>query len=115
MEEVEDSDLFWGLADPEDELVFRDGGVTILLQPQNRVVAKRIAFGHRPEVAQGCLGLVRKPRRRDGVAEVALDVRERVAELLFRAGGEKDLIHSVPRESRRAPQKRPLLDGRIIS
>ena len=80
MEEVDDSDLARMLGDPEDELVFRDGGVTIPLQLQNRVVTKRIALGHRPQVAQRRFRFIGKMRCRRRIAKLSLDVGESVTE-----------------------------------
>ena len=106
VEEVHDADLVRALGDSEDEKVFADGGSVVALQLQNRVVAKRIALGHRPQVAQRRFRVVGKMRRRRRIAKLSLDVGESVAELLLGSRCENDLIHRVPPESRRAPQKR---------
>ena len=106
VEEVHDSDLIRALGDSEDEKVFADGGSVVALQAQDRVIAKRIALGHRPQVAQRRFRFVCKMRRRGWIAKLSLDVGEGVAELMFGSWCEDDLIHRAPPESRRAPQKR---------
>lgn len=114
VEELHDADLVRVLGDSEDEKVFADRSSVIALQTQNRVSAKRIAFGHRPQVVQRRFRLVRKMRRRRRIAKLSLDVGESVAEFLLGSWRENDLIHRTPPESRRAPRKRLVLIDVIV-
>ena len=109
VEEVHDSDLIRALGDPEDEKISGDGGTTVTLQAQNRVLAEQIAFGHCLEVLQRFQGSVREFGGGNWIPELLLDVGKGALKFPFGSGGKKDLKHGASPGSRREPRTRPAL------
>lgn len=109
VEEMEHSDLVGIFGDPEDEKISGDGGTTVTLQAQNRVLAERIAFGHCLEVLQRFQGSVREFGGGNWIPELLLDVGKGALKFPFGSWGKKNLKHGVLSGSRREPRTRPAL------
>ena len=106
---MDNSDLVGIFGDPEDEKISGDGGTTVTLQAQNRVLAERIAFGHCLEVLQRFQGSVREFGGGNWIPELLLDVGKGALKFPFGSWGKKNLKHGASLESRPVPRMRPAL------